>query len=135
MHVTPLSATLLAVCILGAGAGQAGPAGGVLPIEQVTLNCPDTGPDTGGALADRLCAALRQRLAAMPRLGEPLELTLQVHSPRPDILRARLVAQDGTGRRDGPQLELTAMDRATIPDSQIQALARLMLDQAIPSHR
>lgn len=131
MHVTPLPATLIAVCIISAGAGQAGPAGGSAHMAPVTLTC----PDAGDALGERLCAALHQRLAALSPLAAPLRLTLQVHSPRPDLLRARLVTDDGTSRRDGPELDLTVMDRASIPDSQLQRLAQLMLDQAISSHK
>lgn len=131
MHFTPMSATLLAACIISADAAQAGPTGGVAPIEPAILTC----PEAGNALSDRLCAALRQRLATVPPLAGPLQLTLQVDSPRPDILRARLVTDDGTTRRDGPQLELTVMDRASIPDSQLQQFAQLMLDQAISFYR
>lgn len=131
MHFTPMSATLLAACIISADAAQAGPTGGVAPIEPAILTC----PQAGNALGDRLCAALRQRLATVPPLAGPLQLTLQVDSPRPHILRARLVTDDGTTRRDGPQLELTVMDRASIPDSQLQQFAQLMLDQAISFYR
>ncbi|MCV2446814.1 hypothetical protein [Paracoccus sp. DMF] len=114
MRFALLPAALLAACAMSAGAAQAG------------LNC----PQPGDALTARLCAALRQELDQSGTPAPPL--TLQAHSPRPDLLRARLSIGKGAARRDGPELELTVMDRADIPDRQLSQLARLLLDRTLP---
>lgn len=120
MRIAILSATLLAACVMSACAGGAGP---------VKLTC----PAPGHALIDRLCAALRQELeASPPPAGKALHLTLQASSARPDLLRARLVVGDGPDRREGPEIELSVMDRATIPDSRLRPFSRLLLQQTLP---
>lgn len=116
MRFAPLFAMLVATPAMIAGPGHAAPA---------MLSCPPA-----DALAERLCVALRQVLdqrqpTALPRL------TLEAGSPRADMLRARLIVGEGASRREGPALELTVMDRAVIPDSQLQRLARHLLDQTL----
>jgi hypothetical protein len=123
MRLALLFATLLAACAVNANAAPAGP---------VILSC----PEAGDALAARLCAALRRELEhpkAAVADGETLHLTLQASSPRPEMLRARLGVGLGAARREGPELELSVVDRVSIPDSQLRQLARLLLDQTFPS--
>ncbi|WP_323716106.1 hypothetical protein [Paracoccus aminovorans] len=121
MRPALLPAILLAACTMS-GAAQAGSA---------DLTC----PGSEDALTGRLCAAVGKELRRLNResAGDQtaLRLTLHAHSPRPDLLRARLTVEEGGARREGPELELTVTDRAAISDRQIQQLARLLLDQTL----
>lgn len=117
MRLALLPAALLAACAMSAGPGHAG------------LTCPEPGPGPEATLTARLCAALKDELARSAPTAPPL--LLQAESPRPTLLRARLSVGEGAARRDGPQLELTVMDRDSIPDRQLRDLARLLLDQTL----
>lgn len=122
MRLALLPAALLAACAM-TGASLAGP---------VALTCP-AGED---AEAARLCAALDQALRQsghrISGAGASLRLVLHAQSPRPGLLRARLTVEDGAGRHEGEEVELSVTDRASIPDSSIRALARSLLETALP---
>lgn len=124
MRCAPLPAALFAACVISGAPGLAAPA---------ALSC----PATEDALTGRLCAAIYQELSRRGVPGGDADpsaphLTLTAHSPHPQTLLARLTPQDGATRREGAELTLSVMDRASIPDRDLQQFARLLLDQVVP---
>ncbi len=119
MRIALLPAIMLAVCVMTGTPGLAQP---------VALTC----ADTRQPLADRLCAALGEELRRRGHEiadGGTMRLTLRAHSPRPDMLLARLSVETGAAHRDGPELELSVMDRLSPSGGDLTRLAQLLLDQ------
>ena len=127
MRCALLSCVLVAACAVNGGA-QAG--------DPISLVCPQNSQPS----VARLCAALEVALheGVDPALtgsgapaGTPLRLILEAEAPQPGILKARLAVEQGTTRRQGEQGELSVMDRATIPQDQIDHFARTLLARAL----
>lgn len=118
-----LPAFVLAALVMSGAPGRAGP---------VALTC----PEPGNAVVAQVCAALQDELrqsghSLLPAADAPLRLRLEAESQRPDRLRARLIVEDASGRHDGDEIELSVMDRATIPEAQLRSFARLLLGEAL----
>lgn len=89
-------------------------------------------------MAEPLCTALRGELQ---RRGHPLDaqapvlLLLEVRSPDPRVLIARLDIERHGQRQIGQEGTLSVLDRQTLPDNQLQQLAAALLDRAGPEFR
>lgn len=117
-----LPTILVAACAVSAGT-QAGPG-------PITLVCPDEPDPAVTRLCGALAEALRNAGYQVDATTAALRLVVEAETPRPGLLRARLVVEQDGARKLGEKGELSVMDRAEIPPDQIDGFARDLLAYA-----
>ena len=118
-----LPAILVAACAVSAGtAPKAAP-----KAEAIQVVCPDAAEPSVARLCGALEAALREGGYRTGDPAAPLRLIVEAESPRPSLLRARLVVEQGGARQAGEIGDLSVMDRAEIPHDRIDGFAKALL--------
>lgn len=106
--------------------------GSPAPAGKIALICPQPAAPAAARLCSALEAELVQRGYTLAQEADA-RLILDADNVNAAVLNARLTVERDGSRQIGEQLQLTVMDRATIPNAQIERFAKALLAQtALP---